>query len=186
MEVGIISMRYAKALIDYAEEHHAEDRVYKELLTLDHSFRTVKGLRRALDNPILATKEKCHLIYVAAVGSQEPSEEFIRFVRLVLKEKREAYLQFMSLMYLDLYRKRKHIGVGKLISAIPVNKATEERIRESAAHILHARMELETVIDPSIEGGFIFDINDFRLDASIATQLKKVRQQFVEKNRRII
>ena len=34
-------------------------------------------------------------------------------------------------------------------------------------------MELQTDVDPSIEGGFIFDINDFRLDASIATQLKR-------------
>ena len=41
-------------------------------------------------------------------------------------------------------------------------------------------------VDPSIEGGFIFDINDFRLDASIATQLKRVKQQFIDKNRRIV
>jgi F-type H+-transporting ATPase subunit delta len=47
-------------------------------------------------------------------------------------------------------------------------------------------MELQTEVDPSIEGGFIFDINDFRLDASIATQLKKVKQQFIDKNRRIV
>ena len=89
-------------------------------------------------------------------------------------------------MYLDLYRKLKHIGVGKLITAVPVDKETEDRIRSAAAHILHAPMELETVVDPSIEGGFIFDINDYRLDASIATQLKRVKQQFIDKNRRIV
>ena len=98
----------------------------------------------------------------------------------------EGYLQFISLMYLDLYRKLKHIGVGKLITAVRVDKETENRIRSAAAHILHAQMELETVIDPSIEGGFIFDINDYRLDASIATQLKRVKQQFIDKNRRIV
>ena len=98
---------------------------------------------------------------------------------------RDIY-SFISLMYLDLYRKLKHIGVGKLITAVPVDKETEDRIRSAAAHILHAQMELETVVDPSIEGGFIFDINDYRLDASIATQLKRVKQQFIDKNRRIV
>ena len=44
-------------------------------------------------------------------------------------------LQFISLMYLDLYRKLKHIGVGKLITAVPVDKETEDRIRSAAAHI---------------------------------------------------
>ena len=62
----------------------------------------------------------------------------------------------------------------------------EERIHDSASSLLHASMELQTEVDPSIEGGFIFDINDFRLDASIATQLKKVKQQFIDKNRRIV
>ena len=90
-------------------------------------------------------------------------------------------------MYLDLYRKKKHIGVGKLITAVPVDKAYRRSVSEqTAAHILHAYMELETVVDPSIEGGFVFDINDYRLDASIATQLKKVKQQFIDKNRRIV
>ena len=70
--------------------------------------------------------------------------------------------------------------------AVPVNKETEHRIRSTAAHILHSKMELETVVDPTIEGGFIFDINDYRLDASIATQLKRVKQQFIDKNRRIV
>lgn len=92
----------------------------------------------------------------------------------------------MSLMYLDLYRKKKHIGVGKLITAVPVDKATEERIRQTAAHILPAYMELETVVDPSIEGGFVFDINDYRLVASIATQLKKCETTIHCKNRRIV
>ena len=116
----------------------------------------------------------------------EDSKSIILQTKIVIKKWREGYLQFISLMYLDLYRKLKHIGTGKLITAVPVDKETEDRIRSAAAHILHAQMELETVIDPSIEGGFIFDINDYRLDASVATQLKRVKQQFIDKNRRIV
>lgn len=179
-------MRYAKALIAYAEETKSEDVLYKELAMLEHNFRVVKGLGTTIDNPILPKEEKFALICTAATGDKKPSVEFIRFIRLVLKERREGYLQFMCLMYLDLYRKRKHIGVGKLITAVPVDKVTENKIRESAAHLLHSHMELETQVDPAIEGGFIFDINDYRLDASIATQLKKVKQQFIDKNRRIV
>ena len=163
MEVGILSMRYAKAIIEYAQEKGLEDRLYQEFLTLSHSF---------CEQP--------------ADGDGKSTREFVRFITLVLRNRREGYLQFISLMYLDLYRKLKHIGVGKLITAVPVNKETENRIRSAAEHILHAQMELETVIDPSIEGGFIFDVNDYRLDASVATQLKRVKQQFIDKNRRIV
>lgn len=179
-------MRYAKALIEFAQEKGAEDKLYEEFVMLSHSFVKQPRLREALDTPILPTKDKLSVICTAAVGNQRASDEFVRFIRLVLQKRRESYLQFMALMYLDLYRKLKHIGVGRLTTAVPVNKATEERIRQSAGALLHAKMELTTVVDPNIEGGFIFDINDYRLDASIATQLKRVKQQFIEKNRRIV
>lgn len=153
---------------------------------LERSFRKHPDLREALDNPILKIKEKFALICTAAAGNGEVSREFSRFITLVLRNRREYYLQYICLTYLDLYRKLKHIGVGKLITSVPVSREVWERIRNSASTLLHAQMELQTEVDPSIEGGFIFDINDFRLDASIATQLKRVKQQFIDKNRRIV
>lgn len=186
MDIGIISMRYAKALIDYAQGTGVEDRLYREVRMLERSFRKHPYLREALDNPILTIREKFSLICTAAVGDGEVSREFTRFITLVLKNRREYFLHYICLTFLDLYRKRKHIGVGKLITAVPVNRKVWERIRDSASTLLHAQMELHTEVDPAIEGGFIFDINDFRLDASIATQLKRVKQQFIDKNRRIV
>lgn len=186
MDIGIVSMRYAKALIEYAKGTGAEDRVYHELRMLERSFRKHPDLREALDNPILKIKEKFALICTAAAGNGEVSREFSRFITLVLRNRREYYLQYICLTYLDLYRKLKHIGVGKLITSVPVSREVWERIRNSASTLLHAQMELQTEVDPSIEGGFIFDINDFRLDTSIATQLKRVKQQFIDKNRRIV
>ncbi|EJX06706.1 ATP synthase F1, delta subunit [gut metagenome] len=179
-------MRYAKAIIEYAQARGVEDRVYQEFLTLSYGFFTQPQLREVLDNPVISIKDKFALICTAADGSQSSSREFVRFITLVLKNNREGYLHSISLMYLDLYRKMKHIGVGKLITAVPVDHQTEERIRQAAAQILHATMQLETEVDPSIEGGFVFDINDYRLDASVATQLKRVKQQFIDKNRRIV
>lgn len=186
MDIGIVSMRYAKALIEYAQGTGAEDRLYKEMRMLERSFRKHPDLRVALDNPILTIREKFSLIRTAAIGDGEESREFARFVTLVLRNRREYFLQYICLTFLDLYRKRKHIGVGKLITAVPVSREVWERIRDSASTLLHAQMELQTEVDPAIEGGFVFDINDFRLDASIATQLKRVKQQFIDKNRRIV
>lgn len=186
MEVGILSMRYAKALLGYAQEKGVEDELYQEFIILANSFSTQPGLREAIDNPVISVKEKVKLICIATGGNETPSNAFVQFINLVLKQRREGYLYSMALMYLDLYRKLKRIGVGKLITAVSVDKTTEERIRSMAARILRVNIELDTVVDQSIEGGFIFDINDYRLDASIATQLRRVKQQFIDKNRRIV
>ena len=73
-----------------------------------------------------------------------------------------------------------------MITAVPINEEISKRIQQSASTMLHARIELQTVVEPSIKGGFVFDINDYRLDASIATQLRRVKEQFIDKNKRIV
>ena len=58
MEVGILSMRYAKAMIEYAQEKGVEDRALptssSHCLT---AFRAQPGLREVLDNPVVSAKE---------------------------------------------------------------------------------------------------------------------------------
>ena len=123
MDIGIVSMRYAKALMEYAKSMGAEDTLYKEFCMLDRSFRKHPDLRMALENPILTIREKLTLICTAAVGDAPAGREFARFMTLVLKNRRENFLQYICLSFLDLYRKDKHIGVGKLITAVPFPSA---------------------------------------------------------------
>lgn len=186
MDIGTISARYAKALIAYAQEQGVEEKLYRELKSLNQSLSTVPQLRAYLEIPMLDAEEKFQLIKAATVGDAEPSKEFVRFIRLVIKQRREIYLHFISMSYMSLYFKTKRIAVGTLTTAVPIDEKTKTRIKETASAVVHAKMKLYSVVDPSIEGGFLFDINDFRLDASVATQLKKVKQQFIDKNRRIV
>lgn len=179
-------MRYAKALMGYAHSTGTEDRFYEEFRMLSRSLERHPELRVALDNPVLAKRDKYALICAAALGDVPAGREFSRFITLLLKNGRAGLLQYISLTFLHLYRNSKHIGVAKLTTAVPVSREMETRITQTASSVLHARIELQTEVDPSIEGGFIFDINDSRLDASIATQLKRVKKQFIDKNRRIV
>lgn len=184
MNVGIISMRYAKALMGYAQDNKVEDEIYREMSTLANSFTALPELRSALDNPMLGKKEKLTLICNAA--GVNVCKEFIRFVELVMREHREKHLQSMSLMYMDLYRKLKNISIGKLVTAWPVNKATEERMKQMIVNQTHGTVDFNVKVEPEIEGGFILEIGTYRLDASVATQFRRVKQQFIEKNRRIV
>ena len=179
-------MRYAKALMGFAKDRGTEDVMYKECSALAKSFSACLGLRPALENPLLPAKEKYALVCAAASADGKVEKTFSEFIKLVLKQRREDLLQYMCLSFMGLYRQSKHIGVARLITAVPVSEQVADRIRNSASSMLHARMELETEVNPALEGGFIFDINDYRLDASIATQLKRVKQQFIDKNRRIV
>lgn len=61
----------------------------------------------------------------------------------------------------------------------------EETLNELKALILKRyrgrTVEFNTKVDPDIIGGGILEIGYWRIDASIAGQLKRVKKQFIEK-----
>ena len=172
MNTGMIPVRYAKALLEFAYEKKCAEQVYAEMSAVAGSFEREHALRRVLDNPVLPVDKKTELIRTA--GGGRTSEVFDRFVWLVLHNRRERYLQSISLMYLDLYRKLNRISTGRLETAVPVTPET------------NGKVELKTSVRPELLGGFVFEMDSERLDASIATQLRNIKKQFVEKNKRIV
>ena len=184
MNTGVASRRYAKALLAYAKADGKEEQVYEEVTMLAVSYADVPGLRRAIENPVLDAEKKLDLLREAA-GGKDVSKELMRFFNLVLEGRREKYLQFMAWSYIDLYREDKNILMGKLITAVPSERLVRHIVDLVGSHT-HGSVELDAQLDPDIIGGYIIELEGYRLDASVANQLKRVKQQFIAKNRRIV
>lgn len=184
MYIGAISMRYARALLMFANDAGVAAKVYQEALTLRKSFREVPELRSAMEKPVMTNENKLLLLTQAAGG--EITEQMRKFFALVLQEKREKYLMEINQSFIDLYRKQEKIRVGKLTTAVPIKPEEVERIRRIVVESAGGTAEFATKVDPKIEGGFIFEINTYRLNASVADQMRRIKQQFIEKNRRIV
>ena len=184
MNTGAISIRYARALLMFANEAGVAAKVYQEALTLRKSFRQVAELRRAMELPVMTRENKYKGLVQAAGG--EITKQMQKFLELVLAEKREKYLMGINQAFIDLYRKQEKIRVGKLTTAVPIAPEEVERIRQIVVQSAGGTAEFATQVDPSIEGGFIFEINTYRLNASVADQMRRIKQQFIEKNRRIV
>lgn len=180
MNIGVISVRYTRALLRYALEMHSEDKVYSEMQTLAGSFIDVPELKLAITNPVLSYNDKIDLVKKAAGGSV--CEVLSRFLMLVFKEKRGNLLQFIANSYVEQYRKNKNITQGKLITATIVTSEMEARIRKLVEKNTNGRVELEVIVDPTIKGGFILEFDTYRIDASISSQLRSIVSQFNKMN----
>ena len=87
MDIGVISIRYARALLKSAVEAKLEDQVYQDMMSLAKSYIDVPALRQTIDNPMLL-KDKKEALLLIALG-ENPSALSKSFVQLVLKEDRE-------------------------------------------------------------------------------------------------
>jgi len=173
MDIGIISVRYARALLKSAIDAKLDGQVYQEMQLLAKSYVEVPELRHTIDNPMLA-KEKKEMLLLTAIGGDGTSALSKAFVALVLKEDRENMIQFMANSYVTLYRQQKNIIRGKLTTAVAVAPATEQKMRQMVESKTQGTVEFETEVNPDIIGGFILEYDTYRMDASVKSQLNNI------------
>lgn len=172
MDIGVISVRYARALLDSAVVMKLDEDVYQEMQVLCKSFLDVPDFRFTIDNPMLAKDKKLQLIITACGG--KVTELTQRFFQIILREDRESVLQFMANSYISLYRWMKHVTQGKLITAVAVSPETEQKVKRMVESKTHGSVEFNTEVDPNIIGGFILEYDTYRMDASVKTKLHQV------------
>jgi len=180
MDTGKISVRYAKALYEYAAERKMEKKVYEEMKLLSEVFLLVPGFTKTLENPRILSEKKKELVLTAVGGVVSP--EFRRFLDLVIERKRENFLLFISLKYLDFYRKENRIVIGKLTTAQPVQRSEEARIKKVVEEQNRSEVDFVTELNPNLIGGFVLQVGSYQLDASVSTQLKKIKDSLLQQN----
>ena len=172
MDIGVISVRYARALLKGSTELSVEDAVYQEMQTLAKSYIDVPDLRHTVDNPMIPRETKAELLKAAAGGSV--SDITSRLISLILVEGREKVMQFIANSYVTLYRQQKNIIRGKLTTAVAVSDATEQKMRKMVESNTNGTVEFETEVNPDIIGGFILEYDTYRMDASVKSQLNNI------------
>ena len=179
MDIGVISVRYARALLKSATDAKIEDAVYTEMQQLAKSYIEVPQLRFTIDNPMLS-KDKKEALLLTAVGTKA-SDLTKAFIQLVLKEDREGVMQFIANSYVTLYRQQKNVIRGRLITAAQVSPATEQKTEQKMRQMVESKtngtVEFETEVNPDIIGGFILEYDTYRMDASVKAKLNSILTQ---------
>ena len=168
MDVGVISVRYARALFKSAVIGKQEDIVYQNMQCLMNCYLYISELRLAVNNPMLSKEKKQEVIRTACGKTTE------RFINLVLHEGREEVLQFMAASYITLYREQKHIINGKLTTASKVSAVVEDRMKRLVESHTNGSVEFSTEVNPDIIGGFVLEYDTYRMDASVKTRLRRI------------
>ena len=184
MNKGLISVRYATALLQFAQNENAEDEMYAQAKFLSRVFLQVSNLHTILNNPMVPKERKRQVILLAA-GDKVP-EVFEKTVELLLTNNREDCLQSIMLEYQEQYRKSKNILRGKLTTAVEIDDPTTQKLIASIEGKVRGNLELEKTVDPNILGGFILEVDFIRWDASLTGQLNRIKKQYIERNRRIV
>lgn len=172
-----LAARYAKSLIDLAVERGQLEPVYQDMLWLQAVCKSNRDFVNLLRSPIIKGETKQKIM--EAVTASRLSELSNAFIRLLISKTREAYLPEISGAAVSLYKQKKNIQTVQLTTAAAVSDnvrtAIIEQVKKSAGF---ENIELEEKVDPSLIGGFVLQVGDKLVDASIAYDLKAIAKQF--------
>ena len=176
MDNGKISVRYARALFQLAQEQGCEDAVYDGLARFARNYALAMAqFNEVLADPIMATEEKVKLMEIA-VG--EPLHNCLKqFIAFVAEQKREDKMFLIAMKYMEMYRTKHNILRTNVTTATELSEASYDKIKAFIKQAFNADAEIDVKIDPSLIGGFILDIEHTRMDASVAGQLNALKNK---------
>ena len=184
MNAGVISSRYAKALLMLVNDAGSGAGVYRQICDMLVVMNELPDLKHFVQNlEDLSVDKKCSLLSASLNAPIEPDVD--RFIRFVYAKKRMELLCRIFISFVDQYHSQNGIKVGKLHTAVRLEgvcHGLEEKLRERTGAEVHL---LENV-NPELIGGFVLEIGDYRVDASVEGQFRRLRQVLVEKTDRIV
>lgn len=179
MNESKISVRYAKALIMSAKDQKVLDPVRADMVLLIKTIKEVPELLHLLESPVVKPGKKLEVMNLIFTGKLEPLT--LSFIRLAIMNKREEYLSGMARMYIDLFKREKGIKQASLTTAVPIEKEIRAAVIDIIKKVYKTEIELNEKIDVQIIGGFILQVEDQLLDASVTGQIRKIRKSLVDK-----
>jgi len=185
MSTGMIAAKYASALLKYVDETGGGEKVYRQVEAIDNALSQVVQLRQIVDDPVSVSADDKIKACSAVLGDEPMADELARFMKLVIEKGRVQYLRLIFKSFLERYLKSRNIHIVYLTTAV-ASEDLEKKITEIVKKRTGGTVVLRANVDPDIIGGFVFRCEDLMLDASVKTQIDKIRQQFIEKNRRIV
>ncbi len=176
MSVIRIASRYAKSLLDLAKDQNVMDEVVKDMEGFAKMVEN-RDLYLLLKSPIINAGKKADVFNALFEGKVNKLTK--AFLDISLRKGREAYLPEIADEFLNQYKRMKGISSVKLTTAAPVSDASLEAIKAKllASDVTDQAVELETHIDESLIGGFVVQIGDKLIDASVSHKLAQLSKE---------
>jgi len=181
MDESKISVRYAKALLSLAKEKQATDDVRTDMELIQHFFVTMPKFNLMLESPVIGAKEKKNLF--DTVFAKNIHAMTFSFLMLLITNKREAYLKDITRNFLESYRKEAGFKAARLTSAIELDAATIEQFKTLIRKHFNTEVDLTCTTDSKLIGGFVLQVEDQQIDASVAVKLKKLKRELLSSDR---
>jgi len=176
MSETTVATRYAKSIIDLAEEKKSLEVIRKDMELFSQTLRANHELQAVLANPIIGHARKIRIL--EAIFGDKINKVTDSFFKIMVNKSRAGVLYATSKEFINQYNIIKDIKRATVVSATPLSEANKKQIIAELEAAMGGSIELHTRVDAKLIGGFILTIGDRQVDTSISNSLNRLKQDF--------
>lgn len=168
-----VTTPYAEALLQVVSENDQTEEMVKEVKQLLSLINDSPDLEKTLSSPVLETDTKKKIII--EIFSEKINSSLLNFLKLLADRQRIGIVTSILDRFLEIYRENSNIALATVTSAVELTDDQKGLITKKIIKIAGTeKLELVTKIDPSLIGGFVASVGSKVIDASLASQIRKL------------
>ncbi len=176
MRVSRAAKRYSKASLEFAIEKNVSNDVMNDFKNILNVISNSLQLNQFLSNPVISSNLKSIILFKIFPYLSDKTRSIIY---LLSKNRRLSILDEVAKDFIFRLKKSKGKITATVTSAVPLNENLKTFVSLKADQMTELEVEIDNKIDSSIVGGFIINIGDKELNASISYQIESLKKQLI-------
>lgn len=174
-----VASRYAKSLIDLAQEQNVVEPIKSDIEVFLRVVKENAQLAAILRNPIIHADKKIAIL--ESLFGTSFNKIVLQFFRIVISKGRAAVLSATATEFINEYNKRNGIIKATVTSASPLSEPVLAQVEKVVQQATGKSVILDAKVDAALIGGFVLKVGDRQYDSSILNSLNRLRREFVQK-----
>jgi len=172
-----VASRYVKSLLGLAVEKNALENVHKDMILFSKVCDENRAFTLMLRNPIIKHDKKREILEEIFKGKVNALT--LAIFDIITRKNREPLLPAIAKEFHVAYNNFKEIGAASVTTAVPLDKKLRDEIEQIVKKLSDKKqVEIEEKVDPEMIGGFVLNVGDRQIDASIKNKLKALKLKF--------
>jgi F-type H+-transporting ATPase subunit delta len=162
----------AESLFSLSEVFGLEERVGEELVAISRALKEKSELKDLLDSEKVEFEKKRNILKKLFAG--KVSAQTLSFISLLCELGESRKIDSLAIEYQKVLKERME-RLAEVRIPFPLESPEKEKLEEKVKEVVGEDVRVRFVVDESILGGFKLRIGDKLIDASLRTQLEKIK-----------
>ncbi len=173
-----VAKPYARALYEAAMEQNTLASITADIEQLRELIEQSEEFRQFIDTPLLSPQLKSDTFQELFADNLSPLT--VNFFKLLALKQRERHL----VAIMDTFSAIADVAAGRVVAqvttAVPITEDQEQHFIRQLSSLSGKQVRLETETNEQLKGGFIVQLVDTVFDASVTTQLQRLKEQLAK------